>query len=209
MLRIVLVRHGSVPGIEPERFRGGSTFQLTERGIEEARRTARRIAQHWRPAMVYTSPRQRCIDTGRFIAERCAAPTRVLDDLFDLDYGEWTDRTHEEIRAAQPVQYRLWKTQPHLMRFPGGISLQDVAMRVADALRYVVATHPDGTIVMVGHDSGNRSLLLHLMGLPLSAYWRLQQSPCNISEITIGDDGATLIRMNETAHLEAGDAPLE
>jgi probable phosphoglycerate mutase len=58
---------------------------------------------------------------------------------------------------------------------------------------------------MVGHDSGNRSLLLHVMGLPLSAYWRLQQTPCNISEFTIGEDGAMLLRMNETAHLEAAD----
>jgi broad specificity phosphatase PhoE len=203
MTRIVLVRHGSVPGIEPEQFRGGVNFQLTDRGHEEAQLVAHRIAQHWRPAIVYTSPRQRCIDTGRPIAERCAVPARVLEDLFDLDYGEWTDRTHEEIRAAHPMQYRLWKTQPHLMRFPGGISLQDVATRVADALRQVVQMHADDTVVMVGHDSGNRSLLLHVLGLPLSAYWRIKQTPCNISEFTVGEEGATVLRMNETAHLEA------
>jgi broad specificity phosphatase PhoE len=204
MTRILLVRHGHVRGIEPERFRGGANVQLTERGLKEAQLTAGRIARHWQPALVYTSPRQRCIDTGRFISEQCAVPARVLNDLYDLDYGAWTDKTHEAIRQAHPAEYRRWKTHPHLVRFPGGISLQEVSMRVADALRFVVATHQDSTVVLVGHDSGNRSLLLHVLGLPLSAYWSIRQTPCNISEFTVSDDGLTVVRMNETGHLETG-----
>jgi probable phosphoglycerate mutase len=90
------------------------------------------------------------------------------------------------------------------VRFPGGISLHEVSMRVADALRFVVATHQDSTVVLVGHDSGNRSLLLHVLGLPLSAYWTIRQTPCNISEFTVSDDGLTVVRMNETGHLETG-----
>jgi broad specificity phosphatase PhoE len=202
MLRILVVRHGEVPGIEPERFRGSANYQLTERGLHEAQLTARRIALHWQPTIIYTSPRQRCIDTGRFIAEQCHAPAQVLEDLYDLDYGAWTERTHDEIRAAHPAEYRRWKTQPHLMRFPGGISLQDVSMRVADALRLVTERHAGASVVLVGHDSGNRCLLLHVLGLPLSAYWSIRQTPCGISELVAGDDGIAVLRMNETAHLE-------
>jgi probable phosphoglycerate mutase len=201
-VRIVLVRHGHVPGIEPERFRGGAHLQLTELGLREAQLTALRIARHWQPAIVYTSSRQRCISTGSLIAERCAVANRVLDGIYDLDYGDWTDRTHEEIRAAHPAQYRRWRTQPQLVRFPGGNSLQEVAARMADALRFVVQAHPDSTVVMVGHDSGNRALMLHALGLPLSAYWQIKQAPCGISEFIVDDDGVQVIRMNETAHLE-------
>jgi len=204
MVRILLVRHGEVPGIKPERFRGGANYQLTERGREEALLTAHRIARDWRPAVIYTSPRQRCIDTGRVIAEQCAAPARVLEDLFDLDYGAWTDKTHDEIRSTYPAEYQRWKSQPHLVRFPGGLSLQDVSARVTDALRYVTARHANDTVVLVGHDSGNRCLLLHVLGLPLSAYWNIRQTPCGISELLAGDEGLTVVRMNDTAHLEDG-----
>ena len=148
-MRIVLVRHGHVPGIEPERFRGGANLQLTKTGLQEAQLTAHRIAQQWQPVMVYTSPRQRCIDTGRFIADRCGVQDRVLDDIYDLDYGDWTEKTHDEIRAAYPAQYRRWRTQPQLVKFPRGNSLQEVAARVADALRFVVQTHPDSTVVLI------------------------------------------------------------
>ena len=59
--------------------------------------------------------------------------------------------------------------------------------RAANALRLVLARHPDDTIVLVGHDSVNRALLMQLLDQPLSAYWRLAQSPCCLNEIDITD----------------------
>jgi broad specificity phosphatase PhoE len=45
--------------------------------------------------------------------------------------------------------------------------------------------HPDDAVVLVGHDSVNRVLLLELLDLPLSTYWRVEQNPCCINEIDI------------------------
>lgn len=203
MTRILLVRHGHVPGIEPETFRGGQNLELTARGIREAQLTADRIAQHWQPAVVYTSTRTRCIDTGRYIAQACSVTGQILEHIHDLDYGEWTDRTHEEIRTAFPQDYRRWRAQPHTVRFPGGNCLQQISTAAADALRLIVARHAGATVIVVGHDSSNRAMLLHVMGLPLAAYWRITQTPCGISEFVVHDDGMTIARLNETAHLEA------
>jgi probable phosphoglycerate mutase len=58
---------------------------------------------------------------------------------------------------------------------------------------------------MVGHDSVNRALLLQLLDQPLSAYWRLAQDPCAISEIDNTDARARVLRVNETVHL-AGES---
>ncbi len=70
MTRIILARHGQVSGIDPERFRGRTELELTERGLRQATRTAERIAMHWHPVVIYTSPMKRCVDTGRALAER-------------------------------------------------------------------------------------------------------------------------------------------
>ncbi len=202
MTRILLVRHGHVAGISPERFRGRAELELTERGFAEARATARRIAAHWRPAIVYTSPLHRCVTTGQLIAEDCHVPTCVLDDLKDIDYGVWQGKTHEEVRDASPLEYERWRHSPHLMRFPAGESLQQLAARVADGLRFAIQHHPSDTIVIVGHDNSNRALLLQALDLSLSAFWRITQDPCAISEFVIHDDNRlTVLRMNETAHL--------
>ena len=176
---------------------------LTERGLREAQLTAVRIAQQWQPSIVYTSPTQRCIVTARAIADACAIACQELADISDLNYGDWKGKTHEEVRAAHPAQYHQWRTSPHLLRFPGGDSLQQLSVRIADALRLIIDAHRDDTVVVVGHDSGHRTLLLHALGLPLAAYWRIAQDPCGVSEIVADQDGWLVRSMNDTAHLGA------
>ncbi|TLY56626.1 MAG: histidine phosphatase family protein [Gammaproteobacteria bacterium] len=140
MTRIILVRHGHVEGISPERFRGRRDVDLSELGARQARGTAQRIAQQWRPLIVYTSPLRRCLQTAEAIAAACGISAAIRDDLTDLHYGDWEWRTHEEVRAQ-------------------------------------------------------------CLDQPLSAYWRLAQDPCALSEIEISDHGTTVHRVNETHHL--------
>jgi phosphoserine phosphatase len=201
MTTLLLVRHGHVPGISPERFRGRTEIELTERGVVEAHDTAEWIARFWRPTMVYTSPMKRCRDTGAAIATQCKVNAEVLPSLNDLDYGEWQWQTHAVVEAEWPALYRRWRTNPHLMRFPKGESLQELVARAADALRLAIDSHRAETIVMVGHDSVNRALLLQALDQPLSAYWKLAQDPCAINEITAAPDRVVVVGLNETAHL--------
>ena len=198
---VLLVRHGHVPGISPERFRGRTDIELTEQGVAEARKTAAWIARQWRPTIVYTSPMKRCRDTGAAIAARCNVSAEVLTCLNDLNYGEWQWQTHAAIAAEWPVLYQRWRTNPHLMRFPHGESLQELVARAADALRIAIERHPADTIVMVSHDSVNRALLLQALDQPLSAYWKLAQDPCAINEIIVASDRVTVAHANDTAHL--------
>lgn len=204
MTKLLLARHGHVQGIHPERFRGRADLPLTADGVAEAQALAQRVAAGWKPAAVYTSPLQRCVVTGDLVARACGLAASPLEGLMDIDYGTWQMRTHDEVKAEAPHFYRTWRETPQLMRFPGGESLQDVAARTVDVLRLVIERHPADTVVLVGHDSANRTLLLHLLDLPLSAYWRLAQSPCCLNEIDIVDGVARVSRLNDTSHLESG-----
>jgi probable phosphoglycerate mutase len=201
MTKIILTRHGHVAGIAPERFRGRTELPLTELGVRQAQAVARRIAEAWRPAAIYTSPLGRCVATGRAIGEASGAVCRALEGLNDIDYGLWRDKSHDEVRAAWPALYAAWREAPHLMRIPDGDSLQDLAARVGDAIRFVLERHPDDPVALVGHESVNRVLLLLLLDLPLSAYWRLAQAPCAINEVDIVGRQMRIVRINDTGHL--------
>jgi phosphoserine phosphatase len=204
MTRILLTRHGHVEGIDPVRFRGRIDLPLTTLGEAQAAAVARRIAERWRPKVVYTSPMSRCVATGRRIASACQIDTEILEDLNDLDYGAWQWKTYAEVESAWPALFKGWLSTPHLVRFPEGDSLQDLVARSADALRLVVGRHRQeaDVIVLVGHDSVNRALLLQLLDQPLSAYWRLSQTPCCLNEVEIIDGEVRVHRLNETLHLE-------
>jgi probable phosphoglycerate mutase len=141
------------------------------------------------------------MQTADSIAMQCDLRAQVLPYLDDLDYGEWLAMTHEAVNAESPTIYRQWMTAPQLVRFPGGESLQDLLARAADAVRFAFNEHPRQTIVMVGHESLNRALLLHAMGQPLSAYWNIAQAPCAINEIIVRADRTIVVSFNQTAHL--------
>jgi broad specificity phosphatase PhoE len=204
MTVILLVRHGHVEGIKPERFRGRADLVLTETGEKQARLLALRIASQWAPSSIHTSPLRRCVATGAAIAGACSVPSEPLGGLIDLDYGAWQSRTYDDARASDPGLFEAWLTTPHLVRFPNGESLWDVATRTAGVLRFVLYRNAADTVVLVGHDSVNRVMLTQILDMPLSAYWRFAQSPCCINEIEVTGSSFQLRRMNDTAHLDIG-----
>ncbi len=209
MTKILLARHGDVEGIRPARFRGRAELALTERGLAQADALARRIAERWKPVAVFTSPLQRCVLTGGRIAAACGIKSEVREGLGDIDYGAWQMRTHEEVRAGSPDAYRQWRAAPQFTRFPQGESLQDVMARTSDVLREVLLRYTGQTVVLVGHDSVNRVLLLQCLDMPLAAYWRLVQDPCALNEIDVfSADEVRVQRVNDTSHLDqvGGDA---
>lgn len=202
-MQIMLTRHGEVEGISPPRFRGRMELALTERGQRQAGALGLALAEQCKPAAVYTSPLQRCRDTGAAIATACGLSAQVQAGIDDFDYGEWQWKTHEEARTQFPRDFALWKQTPQWMRFPGGESLQAVALRTADALRQLLTRHAHDTVVLVAqHDSVNRVILLQALDLPLSAYWRIEQSPCCINELELSAGGHVgIARINDTSHL--------
>jgi broad specificity phosphatase PhoE len=203
MTKILLTRHGHVEGIKPERFRGREPLQLTARGVAEADALAQRVAARWRPSRIFTSPMGRCVATGAAIAGATGVAAKTCEDLNDIDYGAWQFKTFAQAKAQDGGLFAAWFATPQLVRFPNGESLQELAARTANALRMVLTRHPDETVVLVGHDSVNRALLLQLLEQPLSAYWRLAQEPCCINEIDVSAAGVYVRGINATQHLEA------
>jgi probable phosphoglycerate mutase len=199
-VKLILLRHGAVEGMDPPRFRGRKDIPLTETGRAQAETTGRYIRDNWKVNALITSPLARCVETGAAIAAATGLAPTTSELLLDFDYGDWVWKTHPEVRSNWPELYDLWFSMPQLVRIPGGETLQDLFLRSAEALREIFTRNPDYTVVVVAHDTVNRSLLVQLLDLPMSAYWRIYQDPCCINLIEIGD--RTEVRStNCTAHL--------
>jgi len=201
MTTLLLVRHGHVEGISPERFRGRADLALTPQGRRQAEATARRIAETWRPAAVYSSPMGRCLATASAIGSPFGLSPITHAGLNDIDYGKWQGLAPDEARQNWAEEVDIWYRHPDRAAIPEGETLQDVLARATAALREVVRRHPGDTAVLVGHDSVNRVILLHALGLPLSRYWRIRQSPCAINEIAVEAGGFVIVSVNQTDHL--------
>ncbi|MBW3560286.1 MAG: histidine phosphatase family protein [Proteobacteria bacterium] len=150
-------------------------------------------------AAVYASPIDRTQQTAHAIADPAGVSVQTREDLNEIDVGEWTGRTFEDL--ADDLTYQHWNSSRGLARCPGGESMLEVQVRMLRWLEMVRSDHPDQTVAAVSHGDPIKSILLYLLGLPLDAYGRIEVEPASISTVVVGGVldpwGAKLIRLNE------------
>ena len=200
MSRIILVRHGQTEWNRVVRFRGIIDVPLNETGLAQARATGRRLASSPVTA-VYSSPLSRALQTAEAIAEPHGLRVIPHQGLNDMSFGTWGGLSPEEARKLSPEQAPRWFTEPHLVRPPGGGTLEEVRTRVTQAVREIVARHEQETAVLVAHQLVNRVLCCALIGLDNSHFWRIGQDPCCVSIFDQHDGRFDVVTLNDTCHL--------
>ncbi len=199
-MQLYLVRHGETEYNRHDIFRGLLDIPLNETG----KRQAEAAGEHLRDtdiAAFYSGPLQRAFHTAERIAAPHGASTQVLLQLNDVDYGAWSGKTVNEVRAAYPDCYELWAHDPAEVRFPEGESLLDASARIGEALEFLWERHAGESVVVVGHKVVNRLILCVALGMPLAGIWHIEQSNGAISLIQRGERGYMLLKMNDTCHL--------
>jgi broad specificity phosphatase PhoE len=209
--RLVLVRHGQTTwnaGAGEERFRGRTDLPLDETGLAQASAVAARLESE--PiAAFYASPLTRARQTIAPLAEALDLPVQRHDGLLDIDYGRFQGLSHAEAAEAYPDLYRLWRTAPGQVHFPGGESLADVQARLLTLLDELAIRHAGETVVLVGHQIVNKVLACMLLGLDgstgltgtLDQIWRIQQDTAGIDVFQKAGDVWRTLCLNDTCHL--------
>ncbi len=201
MTRLILIRHGQTAWNTSHRFRGRSDVPLDTVGLTQAQTTGEYIAKLWRLSAVYSSPMTRTMQTAQAIASPFALSVKPRDGLADIDVGEWQGLTEDEVQARWPVELDQWAHAPQQVRFPGGETLAQVSARAMRVINELVAQHTDQTVAVVSHEGINRLVLLAMLGLGVDRFWHLGQDTCAINVIDATGNDYTLVKLNETCHL--------
>jgi broad specificity phosphatase PhoE len=125
----------------------------------------------------------------------------VVDELRELDMGEWENRLLDDLAAEDGARMQAWWEAPHTVRMPGGESLTDVQSRALRAFLELAARHQGQAVALVAHGGVNKTILLSLLGAPLASYWRIRQSNACINLVEVDGAQPRVITLNETAHL--------
>jgi probable phosphoglycerate mutase len=142
-MRLFLVaRHGQSLFNVDKIVNGDPTLDrgLSEQGIEEAQRLAGQLVAL--PLdLVALSPFPRAIQTANIALDGRDVPHLVDDDLGDVRIGELEGDSLDAYRAAPAHSNRK-------ERFPGGESLDEAALRYADAFGRLLARNEEVTLVV-------------------------------------------------------------
>ena len=185
-----------------KRFAGRSDLALTEDGLYQARRVARRVAELGPVAAVYSSPLRRTRQTADEVAARLGIdPPIVEDGLIETDFGEWDGLTFEQVQQKWPAELNRWLGDSAVAP-PGGESQDAVARRVRRARDRILAQHARTTVALVTHVSPIKILVALALTAPPAAVHRMYLGPASVSVIDYFADGPVSLRsFNDTAHL--------
>jgi broad specificity phosphatase PhoE len=189
-----LIRHGehALQG----RIVAGQTdgIGLSPQGRAEAAAIAERLASEIIDT-IYASPLERTRETAAIVANRLQVPVAIRNDLTELDFGEWTGLTFDQVRADR--RWLPWQRCRSIAAIPGGESWRGVQDRIVAALFDLRRNHPEGTVVVVSHGDVIRAALLFVLGMPLDFYNRLEVATGSISAVCLDDNGVRVPRLNE------------
>jgi len=198
---IYLVRHGQTAWNREEIFRGRTDVPLDETGLKQAELAGEYLKEVEIDA-IYSSPLSRALETAEKIARFHNLKVQPLEGIIDMSFGNWEGHAHQEIKKNDSETYRRWREKPHLVKLPGGESLDDVRVRSMAALEEVIRKHPEKAPVLVSHRVVNKVLICGILGLDNSHFWQISQDPTAINLIHYRNGKYILSLMNETCHLK-------
>ena len=131
---IHLARHGQTAYNAEGRFQGHLPVPLDDRGREQARALAERVAEVELRALV-CSPLARARETAEIVARRIGLQPEEDDRFAETDTGDWTGRSFVEIETEDPDGFRRFQVSDPSFRYPGGESFAEQSDRVQAGLR--------------------------------------------------------------------------
>jgi probable phosphoglycerate mutase len=153
MLRIYLARHGQNEDNVRGTLNGHRDEPLTNLGIQQAKTTARFIADRDLDLQqIYTSPLSRAQTTAEMIATTLdmAAPT-VVPTLIERDFGIMTGKPMEQIKELCAPDIIATETVTYFLSPHGAETFPELIIRGKQVISYVQNAHRDGAVLLVTH----------------------------------------------------------
>ena len=162
---ILLVRHGETVDNARQIMQGQTQGELNERGREQARQVAERLATD--PVdVIIASDLRRAIQTAEIIAAPHSLSVVTTPLLRERDWGGFTGRYIPELRGE------VW---------PDDIESEEALLtRARQLLLHITATYPGKRVVAVGHGIINKAILAVYAQCPMREVQRMMNAEVRV-----------------------------
>ena len=197
MTTFYLVRHGDT-GVHNKITGRTPGVHLNDRGHEQARIMAERFSNIPIVAL-YSSPMDRTKDTAQHIVRRLNLPVEAVEAVSEVDFGDWTGMTFDDL--DKDPRWHRFNSFRSGTRIPGGESMIEVQQRFVGWMDTVRRRHIAERIVVVSHGDPIKAAVTYYTGLHLDMFDRFDISLTSVSVITLDDDQARVLTINNVGDL--------
>lgn len=164
-MTIYFARHGETDWNVKKKIQGTTDIPLNENGILQARHLAETLQeQHLPIRSVYTSPQKRARETARIAADAIGAECIIMEELREMDLGQWEGSNWDIIEAENSETYRAWIKNKRYVHTPGGENYNELLRRTLEAAEYILAQET-GDVLVVSHSAVIMVLRCYIVGM--------------------------------------------
>ncbi len=150
-MKIYLVRHAESMGNISGKFNGVTDLPLSPKGEKQAKLLGQ-FFNDKKLDKIYTSVLRRTIQTANLSTGRDESTFIKLAELNEINGGHWEGVEWDKIEKKYNKEFVLWNERPHLVRLPGGESLDELYDRSIGVLKRIIEENdPEATIGVFSH----------------------------------------------------------
>jgi probable phosphomutase (TIGR03848 family) len=199
MTRFLLIRHATTASVGKRLSGRIAGVHLNEQGQQQAQQLANRLA-HLPIHAIYCSPLERATETAAPLAQALQLPTIISEDFLEINFGDWTNLTFEEVK--QQRQFNYFNSFRSNTRIPGGESMLEAQARIIAGLQKLALQHPNQTVAVVSHADLIKSAISYYAGTHLDLLLRFEISPASVSIVELYEETARLMVINDTGGIQ-------
>lgn len=201
-MQLILIRHGETPWNKEGRIQGSSDIELSDAGIEQARRLALSLKDS-DVGVIHASPLKRAYQTAEIINSFHQKKIEVHPELMEMDQGDFEGLTFKELIACEKEFLHRWIADPASVRMPRGESLADVQTRAWLTIERIIAGRENALVV--AHNLTIATILCRLRNISLSDFRSTCVDNASKTLINIRDGQVEIEAINDRAHLNLPD----
>lgn len=198
---VLLIRHGETEWNLLGKFQGCTDIALSEEGIKQAEALRERLQGDF--DYIYSSPLMRANETAKIIASGYDKEVEVVQDIREINFGEWEGLTIKGIAEKYPEIFKAWRTDKIEAKFCGGdSSILNASIRAKKCIMDIARKHEGKKIAIVAHGGIIKAGLIGLFEWDMSMYHKIALGNTCINTIRFnGDFKPVLLGLNDTNHL--------
>ena len=160
-MKIYFVRHGETDMNARNMFYGWYDADINEKGIAQAEEL-RAAFETIHIDAIYSSDLKRAYHTAEIIAN--GREVQPVPEIRELYYGDWENRTWEEMSEADLEEWHGWLTDWVDRRMPNGEAFMEFYDRVTRGLEQIIKENKSKHVLIVSHNGALSAMHCHLTG---------------------------------------------
>jgi broad specificity phosphatase PhoE len=139
---------------------------------------------------------KRAMQTTALLVEGGLPAPAVRTELREVDFGEWTGLSWEEVRSRFNVSASQWLEKLDQGAIRGAETGATFQARVGPCLHEILRAHPGQTVAITCHGGVIRAILSILLELPLSRMGGFEIEYASLTEVHCSPDRAEVQLLN-------------